>query len=119
MHMVRYHGVLSSHAKLRAEVVPEPPEPERDPLELQPSLPLCVEPAEVPRRKRWAWLLEHAFDEDVSVCPRCQGPTTWLEVATEPDAIDRVLVKHGLAPPRAPPPPLPELFPDAQLSLPL
>jgi hypothetical protein len=119
MHMVRYHGVLSAHAKLRAEVVPEPPEPAPDPLELQPSLPLCVEPDELPRRKPWAWLLKHVFEQDVSVCPRCQGPTTWLEVATEPDSIDRALVKHGLAPPRAPPPRLPPLCPDAQLSLPL
>jgi len=117
--MVRYHGVLSAHAKLRPEVVPEPPEPEPDPLEVQPSLPLCVEPEELPRRKPWAWLLKHVFDKDVSVCPRCQGPTTWLEVATEPDAIDRALVEHGLALPHARPPPLPPLSPDAQLSLPL
>jgi hypothetical protein len=73
----------------------------------------------LPRRKPWAWLLKHVFEQDVSVCPHCQGHTTWLEVATEPDAIDRALVNHGLAPPRAPPPPLPELSPDAQLTLPL
>jgi len=59
------------------------------------------------------------FKHDVSICPRCQGPTTWLEVATEPDTIDRALVKHGITPPRAGPPPLPELSHDAQLSLPL
>jgi len=45
MHTVRYHGVLSAHAKLRPEVVPEPPEPESDPLELgvaavAPGVPL-------------------------------------------------------------------------------
>lgn len=27
MHMVRYHGVLSAHAKLGPDIVPEPPEP--------------------------------------------------------------------------------------------
>jgi len=119
--MIRYHGVLSSRAKLRAEVVPSPPEPEPepDPLELQVALPRCVEPDEPPRRKRWAWLLRHVFRHDVSVCPRCQGPTTWLEVATEPDAIGRAMADHGLAPQRARPPPSPRLPPDAQLALPL
>jgi hypothetical protein len=119
LHMVRYHGVLSSRAKLRAEVVPSPPEPEPDPLQLQAALPFCAEPNEAPRRKPWAWLLRHVFLHDVSVCPRCQGASTWLEVATEPDAIDRAFADHGLTPhrPRAPPSPL--LAPDAQLTLPL
>ena len=117
--MVRYHGVLSSHAKLRPEVVPEPPEPEADPLQLQRQLPLCVEPEEAPRRKPWAWLLKHVFQHDASVCPRCQGPTAWLEVATEPDAIERAMADHGIAPPRPRPPPLPQRCHHAQLSLPL
>ena len=69
--MVRYHGVLSAHAKLRAEVVPAPPEPEPDPLELQAQLPLCVEPEVVPRRKPWAWLLKHAQGAG---CPRGREP---------------------------------------------
>jgi hypothetical protein len=117
--MVRYHGVLSAHAKLRAEVVPTPPEPEPDPLQLQAELPRCVEPDESPRRKPWAWLLEHVYLHDVSVCPRCQGPTTWLEVATEPSAIDQAMADHGLAPHRARPPPPTRLPPEAQLALPL
>ena len=78
-----------------------------------------VEPDEPPRRKPWAWLLSHVFVHDVSVCPRCQGPTTWLEVATEPDAIHQAMADHGMAPHRARPPPLPRLPPDAQLALPL
>jgi len=119
LNMVRYHGVLSSRAKLRAEVVPSPSEPEPDPLQLQAELPLCVEPDRPPRRKPWAWLLKHVFLHDVSVCPRCDGPTTWLELATEPDAIDQAMVDHGLLPHRARPPPTPRLPTDAQLSLPL
>jgi hypothetical protein len=117
--MVRYHGVLSSRAKLRAVLVPSPPEPEPDPLLLQAELSRCVEPDETPRRKRWAWLIRHVFLHDVSVCPRCHRPTTWLEVATEPDAINQAMVDHGLAPHRARPPPPPRLPPDAQLALPL
>ena len=117
--MVRYHGVLSARAKLRAEVVPSPTEPDPDPLALQAELPRCVEPDEPPRRKRWAWLLRHVFRHDVSVCPRCQGPTTWLEVATEPDAIGRAMADHGLAPHRARPPPAPRRPHASQLALPL
>jgi hypothetical protein len=117
LHMVRYHGVLSSRAKLRAEVVPAAAEPEPNPLALQQHLPLCLD--ERPRRKPWAWLLRHVFLHDVSVCPRCHGPTTWLEVATEPHAIDRALAHHGLTHHRPRPPPIADLPPDAQLTLPL
>lgn len=119
MHMVRYHGVLASRSKLRAEVVPEPPPPEADPMQLQAELELKLEDEHRPRRKPWAWLLRHVFDEEVSICPRCAGPTTWLEVATEPDAISRALADHGLAPPRPAPIPLSRPPPDEQLRLPL
>lgn len=102
-HMVRFHGVLSSHASLRAEVVPTPPAETGplDPLQLQQHLFPDDEP---PRRKPWAWLLRHVFDHDVLRCERCGGPTTWLEVATTPEQIARALVRHGLAPPQPPPP---------------
>ena len=54
------------------------------------------------RRKPWAWLLRHVFGEDLQSCPHCQGPMRWLEAATTPDAIARLLAKHGLGP-RPPP----------------
>jgi hypothetical protein len=60
-----------------------------------------------PRRKPWAWLLRHVFEIDVSTCPRCGGATRWLEAATKPDAIARLLAKHGLGP-RPPPRPSPK-----------
>ena len=111
-HMVRFHGVLSSHAKLRSEVVPTPAVAEPaplDPLQLQQPMFPDQEP---PRRRPWAWLLRHVFDNDVSTCDRCDGPTTWIEVATTQEQIARALARHGLAlaiPPRptgrAPPPP--------------
>ena len=113
---MRYHGILSSHAKLRSEVVPEPPAddaPSPPPRQL-----LLYEDNDDIRlvRKPWAWLLRHVFLEDVTVFPKCSGATRWLEVATEPDDLARVLARHDLgdapAPwPRAPPP--------GQLSLPL
>ena len=92
--MIRYHGVLSSHAKARAEVVPHA-------LELPVQLPLFVRDtstdrdfdvlAPEPRKKPWAWLLRHVFEIDVSTCPRCGSPTRWLEAATKPEAIARLL----------------------------
>jgi hypothetical protein len=72
-HMIRYHGVLSSHAKVRAEMVPHVEE-------LPVQLPLFAQQygsadrnldvlAPEPRRKPWAWLLRHVFEIDVSTCP--------------------------------------------------
>jgi len=94
LHMVRYHGVLSSHAKVRREIVP-PPEPRSSPdrvvqlelfrnvdganVEQRDNAPDCE-----PRRRPWAWLLRHVFQIDVSVCTACGGPMRWLEAATAP-----------------------------------
>ena len=60
-----------------------------------------------PRRKPWAWLLRHMFEIDVSTCVRCGGVTRWLEAATKPDAIARLLAKNGRGP-RPPPKPPPK-----------
>ena len=124
-HMVRYHGVLSSHASRRPEVVPEPPPPDSG---VVPQLPqqlelFCIQangdhsddvPQHRPSRKRWSWLLKHVFSADLQRCPNCSGPLRWLEVATTKDAIARLLERHGEADaiiaapktraPRAPPP---------------
>jgi hypothetical protein len=54
-------------------------------------------------RHRWSFLLKHVFRADVEHCPRCGGPMRWVEAATA-EAVERLLVKHGLTP-RAPPVP--------------
>jgi hypothetical protein len=107
--MTRYFGVLSSHASLRSEVVPEPPAPAPNPLADdaggQMQLPCCggdrADDTQL-RRRPWAWLLRYVWQNDVSHCSRCNGPMRWTEVATEPDAIARALADHGLRA-RAPP----------------
>ena len=103
--------MLSSHAKLRPEVVPK--------LEVRKPKQLAlfehdrtVLPPE-PRKKTWAWLLRHVFEIDVSTCPRCGGATRLLEVATTPEELAKLLAKHGLGP--RPPPPRPA--PTGQLRL--
>src|SRR5262249_46348028 len=107
-HMLRYFGLLSSHAALRNEVVPEP---SATTTELRPPASQCVplsllfdnDAAErVHERKPWAWLLKHVFQAELQTCPRCAGPMRWTEAATTPGAIARLLAKHGLAP--QPPP---------------
>lgn len=126
-HMVRYHGVLSSHASRRPEVVPEPPPPDSGVVpQLSQQLELfCIPSEDNPKhdsdeeqrpssRRPWSWLLKHVFAVDLQTCPNCSGPLRWLEVATTKDAIARLLERHGdadgiiVAPktraPRAPPP---------------
>ena len=70
-----------------------------------------------PARTRWGWLLKHMFHENVDVCSRCGGPMRWLEAATTPDSIARLMASHGLAPRLPPKIPQPPALP-GQLKLP-
>ena len=104
--MIRYFGVLSSHSRHRARVVPSVVEPARfvpqaatgDQLELAFSSAAGADTAPNHARSRWGWLLRHVFRADVETCPRCGGPMRWVEAATEQGAIARLLAKHRLAP---------------------
>lgn len=118
--MVRYYGCLSSHSALRKEVVPEPPPAVHNPLldDGNGQLTLEFDQSDAQqrsgKRRPWAYLLRHVWEVDVSSCSRCGGPMKSVEVATEPQAIRRVLAGlghehghdgHGRGPPRRPPPP--------------
>lgn len=105
-HMVRYYGVLSSHSALRREVVPEPAALVDNPLLEDDSEQLELgfdrldrgghdtdESQSSGRRRPWAWMLRHVWQIDVSTCSRCGGAMKWVEVATEPEAIARVLAE--------------------------
>lgn len=105
-HLLRYFGVLSSHSKHRAAIVPAtthdeaahaPPPAEGDQLEL-----MFEDETPVRGRRRWAWLLRHVFAADLDTCPQCGGPMRWLDVATTAKDIARVLAEEGLGP-RPPP----------------
>jgi hypothetical protein len=104
MHLLRYFGVLSSHSSKRREVTPEP-EVAPGKFRVEPTtgdqllLTLSPEaPEREPSRARWSWLLKHVFLADVETCVRCGGPMRWVEVANTPQAIARLLAKHGLGP---------------------
>ncbi len=121
LHMVRYHGVLSSHAKLRSQVVPAPGDATSPTRVVQLELFGDGDDSEndtdhEPRRKPWAWLLRHVFGEDLATCPHCAGPMRWLEAATAPDAIARLLARHGLGP--RPPPTRPAPIGQLRLAFP-
>jgi hypothetical protein len=119
-HLLRYFGVLSSHSRLRKEVVPRPP---RDPTASAPpaapgdqlELALDAESEEPAPRKRWAWLLKHVFAADLDTCPRCGGAMRWVEAAATAEAARDLLARLGLAPR---PPPAPKSPPFGQLALP-
>jgi hypothetical protein len=131
-HQLRYFGVLSSHAKLRAEVVPCPDAADADcatgnaaqggQLELVFSEGPDAEERDDddarPSRKPWAWLLRHVFQADLEHCPRCNGAMRWVHAATAPKDIARLLAEHGLGA-RAPPRPMSSPSGQLRLAFPL
>ena len=99
LHLIRFHGVLAPHAKLRAAIVPSPvddaPEQASDRTHAQPS----------PARLSWARLLKRVFQIDVERCPACGGTLKIIAAIVEPPVIVRILAHLGLptrAPPRSP-----------------
>jgi hypothetical protein len=121
-HLVRYFGILSSHSRLRRNVVPHPPDsPDayRPPPAEGDQLGLFDREGndDVPaaRRHRWSWLLKRVFATELDSCPQCGGSMRWAEIATKPSDITRLMTQQGLAA-RPPPAPLPLPVPE-QLSL--
>ena len=104
-HMLRYHGVLSTHAAARREVVPgRAPSPgEQLPLLLrQEAGPLAPPPSS---RHPWAWLLRRVFAVDIRTCPDCGGSMRLVTIAKTPAELAKVL--GGRAPRARAPPPMP------------
>jgi hypothetical protein len=81
--MIRYFGVLSSHSRHRARVVPSRVDPARfapEPAEgdqLEFAFPGHAAPTPTRGRSRWGWLLRHVFRAQVETCRRCGGPMRW------------------------------------------
>ena len=106
LHLIRFHGVLAPHARLRAQIVS--------------SLPLSVPEscahhapaahAEASARMSWACLLKRVFDIDIERCPRCGGRLKIIAAIVDPQVIVQILTHLGLparAPPRSAARPLP------------
>lgn len=88
LHLIRFHGVLAPHAKLRAAVVPGPPENTSEPTH-QPALG-------TPARMGWARLLKRVFDIDIEHCPACGGALKIIAPIEKPTVIVRILTHLGL-----------------------
>ena len=93
LHLIRFHGVLAPHAKLRAAVVPEAVQETREPAEEHAHGQSA--------RMSWARLLKRVFDIDIERC-ECGGQLKIIAVIEEPAVISRILTHLGL-PARAPP----------------
>ena len=102
LHLIRFHGVLAPNARLRAAIVPGPPESE----------PADEDAHGAPARMNWARLLKRVFGIDIAHCPQCGGALKIIAAIEEPAVIVRILTHLGLparAPPRSPARP-PALF---------
>jgi len=103
LHLIRFHGVLAPNAKLRAQVVPQEPEP---PAQAAPPVE-CEAPCahHRPVRLSWAKLLKRVFKIDMAHCPNCGGELKIIAAILEQPVIEKILTHLGLearTPPHAP-----------------
>ena len=106
LHLIRFHGVLAPHAKLRTQIVPSEPVNAHEACDHHAQAP----PASAPARMSWACLLKRVFDIDIEQCPRCGGRLKIIAAIEDPQVLVKILTHLGLparAPPRAPARPFP------------
>jgi len=106
LHLIRFHGVLAPHAKLRAEIVPSAPLNAHQACDHHAQTP----PSSAPARMSWACLLKRVVELDIEYCPRCGGRLKILAAIVDPQVIVQILTHLGLparARPRAPARPIP------------
>ncbi len=119
-HMVRYHGVLASRSKYRAQVVPKVTEPagrvprrrtaassapasappDSSPTARKSVLPRSSHPS---RYYSWSELMQRVFEIDVLECPSCKAGPMRILAAIHPPTTTRAILKSLGLPTRAPP----------------
>lgn len=96
-HLTRYCGVLSAHARLRSQIVPQ-----------TPTEATATEKPEKPARKSkyipWAELLQRTFGFEI-VCQKCQAPLRLIALVKSQDIAKKILTAMHL------PTEVPELHP--------
>ncbi len=97
LHLIRFHGVLAPHARLRAAIVPSP---------AQQATEHAVDHAHAQgssARRSWACLAEtRIVDIDIEHCPNCGGRLKIIAAIVDPALIAKILT-HLHLPARAPP----------------
>ena len=96
LHLIRFHGVLAPHAKLRAAIIPQPAHKD--------STPVHEHAHGKAARMSWAQLLKRVFDIDIERCV-CGGKLKIIAAIEAPALIERILTHLGLSaqpPPRSP-----------------
>jgi hypothetical protein len=87
-HLVRYFGVLSSHAASRSDVVPAPAEPPPPPTARD-------KPAGKSRYIPWAELLHRTFGFEI-VCSKCHSQLRLIALIKTEDIAERILTAMHL-----------------------
>ena len=88
LHLIRFHGVLAPHARLRAAIVPGAAQ--------NTSEHAAVHAHGAPARMSWARLLKRVFDLDVERCV-CGGRLKIIAAIEEPAVIERILTHLVMA----------------------
>jgi hypothetical protein len=104
LHLIRFHGVLASNAKLRSLVMPQGPELQEQVSEVAVASVCEAEVVAVrPHRIRWARLLKRVYDIAIQHCPNC-GARELKTIAAilERPVIEKILTHLGID--RQPPP---------------
>jgi len=87
LHLIRFHGVLAPHAKLRSQIVPSAPANAHEACDHHAP---AAHP-EAPGRMSWACLLKRVFDIDIERCPRCGGRLKIIAALVDPQVIVQIL----------------------------
>ena len=101
LHLIRFHGLLTPNATLRAQIVPGGPDHATDTSDERGDAPNSSARA----RMSWAQLLKRVFKIDMASCPQCGGPLTLIAAIKDPAVITKILTHLGFhthAPPRSP-----------------
>ena len=106
LHLIRFHGVLAPHAKLRSAIVPRPVSEQAD-VACKHAGDSSTKPCAPSRTAKmsWARLLKPVFDIDFERCPNCGGELKMFAAIEDPAVIGQILRSLKLsarAPPRSP-----------------